>query len=172
MCCVGNTVIWRQLSCCMISGHGDTYSEQGGEGARTLESWYSITFAPLSPAAFSVCIPAEAELLCKRLLCGSLLAGHRISKDGETKIQVQLVYHSGSFDKFQFCGSDPVGDRAKVSKLLQQYTSRVNKEVTTFVHVPPTQVFFVLFLVFCNRGNIHTCTLKTWLVSATKPQES
>jgi transcription initiation factor TFIIH subunit 1 len=47
---------------------------------------------------------------------------HKVSKDGGSKVQMQLVQLDGAAYVFHFAGVDPKSDRAKISELLLQMT--------------------------------------------------
>ena len=58
----------------------------------------------------------------------SIRAAHRFSKEGGSKVQLQLVEHDGSTTNLHFTGDAAKGDRAHVSKLLLQLDPHVTQQ--------------------------------------------
>lgn len=55
-----------------------------------------------------------------------LFAGHKISKEGSSSVQMQLVLNDGSTYNFHFTGEDPKKERGRVSEMLVQCISKSN----------------------------------------------
>ena len=55
---------------------------------------------------------------------------HRLSKEGGSKIQLQLALHDGSTSNLHFTGEDAKSERAQVSKLLVQLVPHVTSQAS------------------------------------------
>lgn len=55
-----------------------------------------------------------------------VFAGHKISKEGSSSVQMQLVLNDGGTYNFHFTGEDPKKERGRVSEMLVQCISKSN----------------------------------------------